>query len=802
VHTDGGGTGVAFDHGRPCTTIAYIHGHQSHQPEAGRVAELAPLAGGNGVAVMRSFTGGVASSIGSASDVTGTSDVAWAGETGWFAIPQSGDGGRPPPCIRFLHMSRSRVIAPLVSPPALDLAGWMTRLGAIQDAAELESEICVAFGQLLGLEAVAVGHRHGHGIEHAAGWARPGARPEVIGGARLLAAAELASNVGDVAQRTFGRRELIAIPLVGEGIRARVVAGTATPGWSMDDADRTCARALGVHAAVRLQLLAASADGSRATEAERSRGDRALDQMQLLLSLAGSFSAIHSVAEVGQIVVSQLRTLIDYHSCRFYVVSRDGRTLEPVALHGVGELYEDEHAEDLVCQVGEGITGTVFAEGRAQRIDDANDVPYALEIPGTDPIDESMLVAPMATDRGPVGVIVLSKQGLARFDDDDLRLLEVVAAQAATASERVRLHSSQAEAMEVSEALLELGAALALQASVDGIAAMLAAAVDRLVDCAAISVWTRDGDQLVPAAALGLTPREQRRMMGLRLSAGGVLGPALDTRRIATVPVEQAPALAGCLDAAPAGTTFSVVAVGERSANRGAVIVQRGPRRGPLSPRDVRMLLGIADQALLAIQNRALYDELQESFLATVEALGNALDLKDSYTNDHAQALVGLCGEVAERLGVAGRELRDIRFAAALHDIGKIGIPAEILNKPGPLTDDEFTVMKRHPDLGARILAPVPSLAGAAQLVVACHEHWDGGGYPAALSGEQIPLGARVILACDAFDAMTTDRCYRRAMTRSDAIAELRRCSGGQFDPHVVDALVAAVLAGAGDDLS
>ena len=157
---------------------------------------------------------------------------------------------------------------------------------------------------------------------------------------------------------------------------------------------------------------------------------------------------------------------------------------------------------------------------------------------------------------------------------------------------------------------------------------------------------------------------------------------------------------------------------------------------------------------------------------------------------------------MAERIGVAGRELRDIRFAAALHDIGKIGIPAEILNKPGPLTDDEFTVMKRHPDLGARILAPVPSLAGAAELVVACHEHWDGGGYPAALAGEQIPLGARVILACDAFDAMTTDRCYRRAMSRGDAIAELRRCSGGQFDPHVVDALVAAVLAGAGDDLA
>src|SRR4029079_531900 len=149
----------------------------------------------------------------------------------------------------------------------------------------------------------------------------------------------------------------------------------------------------------------------------------------------------------------------------------------------------------------------------------------------------------------------------------------------------------------------------------------------------------------------------------------------------------------------------------------------------------------------------------------------------------------------AERLGVAGRELRDIRFAAALHDIGKIGVPAEILNKPGPLTDDAFTVHKRAPDLGARILAPVPSLAGAAQLVVACHEHWDGGGYPAALSGEQIPLGARVILACDAFDAMTTDRCYRKAMAREDAFAERCRCAGSHFDPAVVEVLLTALNA-------
>jgi HD-GYP domain-containing protein (c-di-GMP phosphodiesterase class II) len=326
---------------------------------------------------------------------------------------------------------------------------------------------------------------------------------------------------------------------------------------------------------------------------------------------------------------------------------------------------------------------------------------------------------------------------------------------------------------------------------------MLAAAIYRLVECAGTSVWHREGELLVPAACTGYTPREQRRVMAARLRADAEpLESALSARRIAELDLDQQPVLTGCLDAAPAGTTFAVVAIGERAANRGAIVVQRGPRRGAISNRDRDMLLGVADQALLAMTNRALFDALDESFLATVEALGNALGAKDTYTQGHAKALVVLTTEVAQRMGVSGDEFRDLSYAAALHDIGKIGIPAEVLNKPGPLTAEEFEVMRMHPELGAQILEPVPALAGAAALVLACHEHWDGSGYPLGLKGEEIPLGARLILACDAFDAMTSDRVYRPAMSRADAVAELRRCSGTQFDPQVVDVLVAVLAAG------
>jgi HD-GYP domain-containing protein (c-di-GMP phosphodiesterase class II) len=403
-----------------------------------------------------------------------------------------------------------------------------------------------------------------------------------------------------------------------------------------------------------------------------------------------------------------------------------------------------------------------------------------------------MLAAPLTTQDGAIGVVVVSRVGIAQFSDDDLKVLKLVAALATVAVESARNQAEQREAAEVSEALLELAAALALQSSVDGIARMVALALDRLMVCAGISVWLRDGGDLVPAALVGYTPREDERLMRLRLPASAEpLGPALLSRRVMVVNVDEAPVLAGCLDAAPAGTTFALIAVGERSANRGLIVVQRGPP----APRDERMLLGIADQALLAVANRALYDELETSFLATVEALGNALDLKDSYTNEHAQALVGMCTAVAERMGLPDADVRDVSFASALHDIGKIGIPLEILNKPARLTVEEFEVMKQHPELGGRIIAPVPALAGARELVVACHEHFDGSGYPLGLAGDEIPVGARIILACDAYHAMVSDRVYRKAMSSREAVAELRQCAGTQFDAEVVDSLVAVISA-------
>jgi HD-GYP domain-containing protein (c-di-GMP phosphodiesterase class II) len=186
--------------------------------------------------------------------------------------------------------------------------------------------------------------------------------------------------------------------------------------------------------------------------------------------------------------------------------------------------------------------------------------------------------------------------------------------------------------------------------------------------------------------------------------------------------------------------------------------------------------------------------ELGHAYRGTAMLLGDVVEADDAYTGTHSRDVVGLVLDVADRLGLDARERGDAEFAALLHDIGKIKIPGEIINKPGKLTDEEWAIMKTHTVEGERLLSQVGGILGnVGRIVRSCHEDWDGTGYPDGLVAEDIPLVARIVRACDAFSAMTTDRSYRKARPVDEAVAELKRCSGTDFDPAVVDALAASV---------
>lgn len=196
--------------------------------------------------------------------------------------------------------------------------------------------------------------------------------------------------------------------------------------------------------------------------------------------------------------------------------------------------------------------------------------------------------------------------------------------------------------------------------------------------------------------------------------------------------------------------------------------------------------------------NRQLREDLEQ----TVRAFTSAIEAKDTYTQRHVSRVADLAMLVGRRLGMDGADLEALHWAATLHDLGKIGVPEAVLNKPAPLSDEEQVQVRRHPEIGARILSHIPGMRAAAPLVLHHQERWDGRedgqypGYPEGLAGETIPLGSRVIAVVDAFDAMTSDRPYRRARSEEAAAEELRRQSGTQFDPRVVASFLETVAEG------
>ncbi len=216
----------------------------------------------------------------------------------------------------------------------------------------------------------------------------------------------------------------------------------------------------------------------------------------------------------------------------------------------------------------------------------------------------------------------------------------------------------------------------------------------------------------------------------------------------------------------------------------------------PFTDDEVRLLEGMAEVGGSAIRRAMLHENLNEAYIQMVLSLARTVDARDSYTNSHSEQLAQSAEAVARELGCAEDEIQDLRWSALLHDIGKIGVPDSILRKPGPLTDEEWAVMRKHPEIGEAILRPVDRMRAVAKLVRHHQERWDGTGYPDRLRGEEIPLGARILAVADAYSAITDDRAYAKGRSPAHAVAELRRCAGTQFDARIVDVFCRLLAAG------
>ncbi|HET7353771.1 MAG TPA: diguanylate cyclase [Gaiellaceae bacterium] len=507
------------------------------------------------------------------------------------------------------------------------------------------------------------------------------------------------------------------------------------------------------------------------------RDVRSIAHLKMLQSLTGKLNRLADVREIGDAIAAELRSLVDYHNCRVFVC--DGDELLPVAFLGDLSSNTESLALDLLrIRVGEGITGRCAELGESIVVADAANCEFGRQIEGTDPIEESLLAVPLRYGTRVVGVIVVSKLGLDQFDEDDVRLLEVLAGHAAVAVENASLYESARREAESATSLLEFGRELATLVDLEDIAGRVTELSAEIIESRQTSFYFATDGSLRLRAEYG-HPSE----MATELAARPLPLEALDADRDPYIAephdyepfIGEAPVPGGRYAVAPFtidGRAGCLVALVERE---------------DFGDRELRLLGGLAQQAKLAIANASSYEGLERTFVSTVEALANALEANDEYTSTHARWITDLSLRVGQELGLDERALKRLELGALLHDIGKIGIPSDVLAKPGRLTADERKLVQTHPVLGERIIAPIDRLQSVRPIVRHCHERWDGRGYPDGVAGEDIPLESRIIFVCDAYHAMTTDRPYRRRLSHREAVRRLDEASGTQFDPDVVE---------------
>ena len=515
------------------------------------------------------------------------------------------------------------------------------------------------------------------------------------------------------------------------------------------------------------------------------RDVRSIAHLKMLQSLAGKLNRLNDMCQIGAVIADELRLLIDYHNCRVSVI--EGDDVVPIAFRGELVTRDGGHLDLPRTKVGEGITGRAALTGEPQLVGNTLECDYAVMIPGTHTIEESLVAVPLCYGARVIGVVVISKLGIDQFDEDDVRLLEVLAGHAAVALENARLYETQRREADHLKSLLEFTGAISQASSPEAIGVQTVRTASRMLGGRQSSLWLRGPDGRFRIAA------------HFQYDADGHLRSLLDV----SLSDEDAERLVGGRTepftigagegavALPAPEEWSDVAIAPLRPEdplEGWLLV-RNPGGESIHSGDelLRLLGGLAYQAAVALERARSFESLEDTFVSTVEALANALEANDEQTSSHTRWITDMALRVGAEMGFAGQTLKRLELGALFHDIGKIGIPTNIVLKPGPLSPAERRVIETHPELGERILEPIDRLAEVRPIVRSCHERWDGTGYPDGKAADEIPLESRIILVCDAFHAMTSDRPYRKRLPVAEACRRLEEGAGTQFDPAVVD---------------
>ena len=465
-------------------------------------------------------------------------------------------------------------------------------------------------------------------------------------------------------------------------------------------------------------------------------------------------------------------------------------TVEKEVIQTVGRGFDPEQIDDISFdEVNQGLSGWVLENGEPaisrDLFKDPRNTGQALDRlkQESDP-GRSIAVVPLFANSELIGTLsVINGEGKAALADKELDSVVMLASQAEIALQNAQLFSALEDRINEMAAIAALSAAMRGADSAQEISQQFANEVARLLqaDTVILYLYDENNSRLVAFGIAGTLNAPLNVLPPARADKGEDPLISEEARELLVFDWELLKELGSGI-CVPLRTTGGEV--------MGVIITawqQTGDGQAePFGPKEDRLVSTLAELAANALQRARAHEELEGAYLQTVLSLAKAMDARDTYSNDHSQRMVEWAESVAVAFDCTKTEIQAIRWAALLHDIGKISVPDQILLKPGPLTDEEWLVMKRNPEIGAEIVAPVEKLADVVPLIRGHKEKFDGTGYPDGLAGDAIPLGARIMAVADAFSAMTDERVYRKALSFEASIAELHRCAGTQFDPEVV----------------
>ena len=452
-------------------------------------------------------------------------------------------------------------------------------------------------------------------------------------------------------------------------------------------------------------------------------------------------------------------------------------------------------------KVCEGIAGWIARTG----------MPYVANEVANDPLwkreysdkagytPQDILGVPLKTKKGVIGVIeVLNKREDEPFEKRDLNILNALAVRTSTILEKAKLFLELDRSVKQFTTLAEVGTLLNSTLDQNVVRKMAMEAITRLMHAEVGSLLLMDDEnkELYFEVALG---DKGERVKEIRLKIGeGIAGwVAEHGKPLLLQDVRKDPRFYKSADQKTEFVTRDMVCVPVKVKDKVIGVLQAINRaEGVFTEDDVELFQLFSNQVAIALDNARLYEEIRETFFATAEALAEAIEKRDPYTGGHTKRVVNYCLVAAKYMNLTPEELEILKLSAILHDVGKIGVEDRILRKPGNLDDEEAKIMKMHPLLGAEIMRHIRQLKDLIPGMLHHHERPDGKGYPEGLKGRDIPIVARIISAADTYDAMTTNRPYRKGLSHQTAIDEIKKEAGAQFDKEVAEAFVKAFEAG------